>query len=168
MPLHHLTKKAAIEKYGQITDPEQLKAELEKDEKKFTTDQVIEIMDAIIYEQGASGNPLKAPELPKEQTQGEKLGLGRFDYDNLLDEDFKAYNEIVNKLNLQEQYDFELHKIQVQKVDKYPDLPNSPKILRGITKESSRPINTTRIEVKRALELNRQAENSKFYYFLKK
>jgi hypothetical protein len=56
----------------------------------------------------------------------------------------------------------------VQKVDKYPDLPNSPKILRGITKESSRPVNITRIEVKRALELNRQAENSKYYYFLKK
>ncbi len=172
MALHHLTKKAAVEKYGPLLTEgktrEEIMLEVANDPKEFSADDINEIVNAIIGEPPA--NPNEKPS-PKPQTQSEKLGLDRFDYkreEGFIGDQFKEYEAMILKLPLTKQYDFEVYKVKPVKVERYPGLPQSPIDTVGVRIESDRPIMTTRVEARHALEMNRQLQNTGRYYLLKK
>jgi hypothetical protein len=172
MALHHLTKKAAVEKYSPLLSEgksrEQILLSVSEDPKNFSADEVNEIVNAIIGEPRSNANeePKSKPE-----TQTETLGLSGFNYDpsekGFIGDQYKDYEALVNKLRLTNQFDFEVYKAKPVKVERYPGLPGTPIDIVGI-KVEGRPIFTTRVEARHALEMNRQLQNTNRYYLLKK
>jgi hypothetical protein len=100
--------------------------------------------------------------------------LSGLNYNNLRGEDFETYTEVEKTLLHQDAYYFEVYKVApvLEKIfDK--DLNKVDKLV-GIQLKNSTPIYTTKVEVKHALEMNRQimSEPSRAglgrYFLLKK
>jgi hypothetical protein len=166
MALHHLTKKAAIEKYSPLLTEgktrEAIALELARDPKDFSEEDINEIMNAIIGETQNDQRP---------KSQSESLGLDRFDYkkeEGFVGAQFKEYEAMILKFPLTKQYDFEVYRVKPVRVERYPGLPQSPIDTIGIRIESDRPLMTTRVEARHALEMNRQLQNTGRYFLLKK
>jgi hypothetical protein len=113
--------------------------------------------------------------IPERVNPNAELQLERFDYGELQGESFKEYKELIASMKMQQHYDFEQYMtsgIFEKEFDKktgqvYDDLV-------GIRINNTKPVNTTRIPLRIAIELNMQifnkdnpATNSR-YYLLKK
>lgn len=121
----------------------------------------------------------------------DELDLSRFNYENLTGDSFQEYvrmvgdhsvteivegNEVPIRGTLQENksYDFVLMKAVPVMQARFPGIKDTPYDYVGIRVKESKPIHTTRIPVKTALEFNRQILNAHSraghgkYYFLKK
>lgn len=104
----------------------------------------------------------------------DSLDLKDFDYENLNGESFKKYLDIVNNLNGFEQRDFEQYMANgIFKKELDPSL--TPRdVLIGIKINLIKPVNTTRVPVRIARDLNAQImdrnnpESNSRYYLLKK
>jgi hypothetical protein len=113
----------------------------------------------------------------------ETLDLSRFDYSNMKGQMFEDYNKLINTLKHNDFYDFETMKVRAVKKVRYKGVQGSPIDIVGFELKEIKPINTTRIPLKYALEMNGrmtpdeegnyyltggQFENSGIYYLLKK
>jgi hypothetical protein len=139
-------------------------------------------------EAGKVSNPKK--ELTK-ASPNDELDLSSFNYNELTGESFKNYvklagdhsaMEIVEgdvvpirgSLEENKAYDFVLLKAVPVMQARFPGMENTPYDYVGIKVKEPKPIHTTRISVKTALEHNRQILNAHSraghgkYYFLKK
>jgi len=120
----------------------------------------------------------------------DELDLSGYNYDNLVGDTFQKYvrlagdhsvTEIVEgkevhirgELMENKRYDFVLVKARPIIQDRFPGMKDTPRDYVGLIAEG-KPIHTTRIPVKTALEYNRQIMNAHSraghgkYYFLKK
>jgi len=120
----------------------------------------------------------------------DELELSVYNYDNLVGDAFQKYVRLVGDYSVTEivggkevpirgelqentRYDFVLMKARPIIQDRFPGMENTPKDYVGLIAEG-KPIHTTRISVKTALEYNRQILNGHSraghgkYYFLKK
>lgn len=104
----------------------------------------------------------------KPKTQAELCGTDHIDYKELTGDTYKEYEKIVDNLRKTDLYFFDKHKARIIKRDRYEGLVNSPKVTVGIEIINDRPECTTKIEARQAIELNRQLENSHFYYLISK
>jgi hypothetical protein len=101
------------------------------------------------------------------------LDLSGFNYKQLNGEEFKKYNDFIDTLLLDNNYDFVLHKAAPIVVDRYPGMKGSPKDFTGITIKNDTPEHTTRITVRDAKMYNTQIlndhgrVNGKFYLLKK-
>ena len=108
--------------------------------------------------------------------------LSKFDYNNLQGEEFFAYNELIDELDLNKSFDFEEYRVeQITKV-RYKGIKDSPVDVIGIRIKDNKPIKITRIAVKHAIANNgflkveddlKTIEGAQFthnnrYYLLKK
>jgi len=91
----------------------------------------------------------------------------KFDFGNLDDENFTAYEKYVDTLPAHEMVDFQRYRIKPIIKELYPGLDNSPKKMTGIRLVNTSPVDNARITPANAKELNNQARNSGFYYLLK-
>ncbi|GEM_PF-3628847 len=115
----------------------------------------------------ATGNP----------NPNKDLQLSGIDYANLNGGAFKQYQDVVAGLFLNDKYDFEMWKASSMieyEEDRKSKTPRKIEIMVGIILNGNKPIQTTRIKLKDALELNRQvshnladAGNSKYFLLAK-
>jgi hypothetical protein len=136
------------------------------------------------------GSKPKRAEATKPASPNDELDLDGFTYEELTGQSFKDYvglvgdhsaAEIVNgkvvpirgSLEENKSYDFVLLKAKPVMQERFPGMENSPWDYVGLNAEG-KPLHTTRIPVKTALEFNRQILNAHSraghgkYYFLKK
>jgi hypothetical protein len=136
------------------------------------------------------GSKIKNAELTK-ASPNDELDLSGFNYNELTGESFKQYvglagdhsaTEIIEgevvpvrgSLEENKAYDFVLLKAVPVMQARFPGMENTPYDYVGIRVKEPKPIHTTRISVKTALEHNRQILNAHSraghgkYYFLKK
>jgi len=135
----------------------------------------------------------QAPQSPTPKKTGmrdDALDLEEFNYENLTGDSFQKYVRLVGDHSVTEivggkevpirgelqentRYDFVLMKARPIIQDRFPGMEKTPKDYVGLIAEG-KPIHTTRIPVKVALEYNRQILNAHSraghgkYYFLKK
>lgn len=103
------------------------------------------------------------------------LELNDIDYSNLQGPAFKQYQEVIDDLILNDKYDFEMWlATSVRKFRVNEDNGDREEYIAGIQLNGNKPIQTTRIKVKDALELNKQVSHNQGdrgwskYYLLKK
>lgn len=127
----------------------------------------------------------------KKESPNDELELSGFNYEDLTGDSFKEYVrmvgdhsaiEIVNgeevpihgSLQENKSYDFVLMKAVPVMQARFPGMKDTPFDYVGIKVKENKPVHTTRITVKTALEHNRQILNAHSraghgkYYFLKK
>lgn len=95
--------------------------------------------------------------------------INDFDYNNLKDEEWERYNELIDhlcpQLGVKEHsghaFDFELYRAKPIFKARYPGLRDTPYDLKGIELVGidKRPIQKTRMEIRYVRDLNRQIEN---------
>jgi hypothetical protein len=127
----------------------------------------------------------------KAASPNDELDLSGFNYEDLTGQSFKDYVALVGdhsameiidgvdvpmrgELQQNKSYDFVLLKAVPVMVARFPGMKDTPYDYVGIKVKEPKPIHTTRITVKTALEHNRQILNAHSraghgkYYFLKK
>ena len=121
----------------------------------------------------ADNKELKKVEV-KEKLPNDDLDLSEFDYDNLTGESFQKYQDLVNSLPGHENKDFVQYMASGVFKTILNDNADKEVILIGIKINNIKPVNTTRVPVNVARNLNAQimdrnnpASNSR-YYLLKK
>lgn len=155
MPLHYKTKEAAAKKHGHLVDkPDELERSLAEDKSNYNDEEIKELLQAILHP--ASVDPKTDKKEPAAGSFNAKIldKLKDFDYENMRGEDFKKYCLMVQSLQLDQNYDFEQYSVEVIKKDRYRGVQGSPVDIIGFKLKNSRPLNTTRIPVKYALQTN--------------
>lgn len=109
--------------------------------------------------------------------------LEKFDYEKLVDKKHEEYNELIDELcpplgigeGTRRQFDWVVLKAEPIMKDRYPGLPNTPrdfvgiKLITGADGQKMAPIHPgTRMEMKHAVEMNKQLINTRRIYLLKK
>jgi len=121
----------------------------------------------------ADNKELKKVEV-KEKLPNDNLELSSFDYDNLTGESFQKYQDLVNSLPGHENKDFVQYMASGVFKTILNDNADKEVILIGIKINNIKPVNTTRVPVNVARNLNAQImdrnnppSNSR-YFLLKK
>lgn len=176
---------------------------LKTDESNYTEDEITAISEAVVETDPAgtgntppvieenAGGEAEANEKPKVT---EKIDLSEFNYKNLTGESFEKYVDIVGdrsvtvidketgkeslgrsgKLQENENFTFELYKVESVMKVRFPGVKDSPSDFVGVKVKDDKPIQTTKIPIKVAHELNSQILNAHSragngrYYLLKK
>lgn len=175
MPLHYKTKETAVKKYGHLAG-DQLQAVLGADSNNYAPEEIKEIVDAINKALASGPAPAKSsdptpatPAVPATPAKKAPLAvtspnaeiaekLKAFDYESLRGEAFKKYCLFVQGLQMDRMYDFELFHVEVVKRERYRGVKDTPIDTVGFKIKNNRPINTTRIPVKHALQNNGRVE----------
>lgn len=90
-----------------------------------------------------------------------------FNYKALTGDEWERYEGHVKSLDLYSLRDFQQFKAEQVTKERYPGLPGTPVDIAGIRIINDTPINTTRISIAHANEMNKQLPNSKRIYLLK-
>ncbi len=146
------TKKAAVKRYKDMvatSSAEDIKLAISEDDKGFTADEVEEIFAAIAA--GSNDNEGEDGETPTNPLADK---LAKFDYENLNGKAFIDYCQLVQSLQLNDKYTFELMHVSVARKERFVGVPNTPIDVVGIVIKNSKPIITTKIHVKDALNTN--------------
>lgn len=94
-------------------------------------------------------------------TPNKGLPLENIDYSNLNGEAFKNYMEIVNGLLLNTKYDWEMWKASSEQKKRFnEDTGKVDDYIAGIKLNGNKPIQTTRITLRDALQLNAQVSHN--------
>lgn len=152
--------------------PEEIKAELEKEEYGYNEEEQAEILDAL-HEANAGksdGNPPPPPE-GESNKESQKTGSDapKFDYNNLKGEELKRYMKHLRSLNGNEKRTFKLMRVEVIKKVRYKGIKDSPMDIAEIRIKDPKPIMTTLIPVKAATAQNgfiREDEDGEFFELL--
>jgi len=165
MPLHYKTKEAAVKKYGRQTG-DALRKAVEADANNYTAEEVDEILQAIAkvkeinsvlpeaIKAVTAGLPEAGVRTDADPNGAIREKLRSFDYENLRGKAFREYCLLVQTLNREHKYDFELYHVEVAKRERYRGVKDTPVDTVGFRIINSKPINTTRIPVKHALANN--------------
>jgi hypothetical protein len=152
---------------------EALRLVLAEDSKEYTEDEVHQICTALLSEKSAIKSATNLT--VKNINPNSKLDLSEFDYSKLRDVPFTKYQELFNSLGKRDHYDFEqFFATGIFEFEFNRKTGQSEHILVGIQVNNPKPINTTRIPISVAEELNRQVYNrdnpasNARYYLLKK
>ena len=171
--MHKTQLAEALELYKD-TPNEQLLTALTKD--KWSAEDIDEIIKARTV---APPAPIKPPDVidPKKynpKTPNSNLDLTKFDYNALTGDQWDAYNELVSKLNGFENRDFVQYLASGVFKTALNDNMDKVQVLIGIKINNATPINTSRMPVAAARDLNRQITNkdnpitNSRYWLLKK
>lgn len=157
MPLHYKTKEAAMKKHGELKeDPEALQKALKGDKNSYTDAEIKEILDAILNPSSVTPAAGKAAKEKRPAGPNDKIleKLQEFDYENMRGETFKDYCLFVQSLQQDTMYDFEQYLVEPIKKVRYRGVKDSPVDTIGFTIKNNKPVNTTRVPVKHALQTN--------------
>lgn len=171
MALHHMTLKAALSKYSETT-AEKLPAEIAADTNRYTPEEIDEII-AAISEAKLAPAPTPENSSPAAGTN-QDLSLIGYDYNNLTGESFEKYMAMFSKLDGHKNRDFVQYMASGKFELQHDKNLNKVEVLVGITMNKVEPVNTTRIPVSMARDLNAQIYNrdnppsNSRYYLLKK
>lgn len=156
--MHYKTKESAVKKYGHLAaDPDALRKAIAEDDNRYDEAECNEIFEAITKPAaaGKTANPanakVKAPAGPNAEL-AEKLK--EFDYDELRGDSFNKYCLLVQSLQTDKLYDFEQYLVEPIKKVRYRGVKDSPVDTIGFKVKNVKPVNTTRIPVKHALQTN--------------
>lgn len=147
--MHHMTLKAAVGKFQPLIDegktPDQVKAELEKEEYGYSDVDISEILKAL-HEANSGDNPNN-----KSKVQGD---APKFDYSDLKGENFKEYMQYIASLDGNEKKVFDLYRVEVIKKPRYKGIQNSPVDIVGVRIKDVKPISSTLIPIRHASTQN--------------
>lgn len=175
---------AAVKKHSAVSyeTRDALISALESDPADYSKDDIEDILFAL--QNGSNDKP----------AEDNKIDLSEFDYKNLVGDSFRKYIGIVgdraytdfNKdtgteikgvngtMKLEEMAVFCLYRVDVVRVQRFPGMKDTPIDFRGVKVKDEKPVHTTKIPVRIALENNAQIENAHSiaghgkYYLLKK
>jgi hypothetical protein len=170
-------QKKLVEKYKAdwASDPETCRAFIESDLNEADAKPVIEALTASAYS-GPDSATAAAP-LPKvynPSNPNADLDLSGFNYNNLTDESFNEYMKLVDKLPGHQNRDFVQYMASGVFKTVLNDNADKVLVITGIKINRADPVNSTRIPVAMARDLNRQIMNrdnpstNSRYYLLKK
>jgi hypothetical protein len=167
--LHHKTKEKLIKLKESGLTADELRVQA-AEAKAIPED--IDALIAELYSPDAQLPNLSAPAVPGESVPAATISpdanpVVTFDYENLKKGEFDRYNEHIASLPLHTMVDFQVFKVEPIIEDRYPGLPNTPRDLVGIRISNNKPIHTTRVSPKTALEMNAQLRNTNRFYLLK-
>lgn len=175
--MHHMRLKKALETFQPKIDagatPEEIKAELEKEEYGYNEEEQADILEAL-HDANAGksgGNPPPPPPPPGSENKGNSEGpkAPQFDYNNMKGEELKRYMKHLRSLNGNEKRTFKLMRVEVIKKVRYKGIKDSPMDIAEIRIKDPKPIMTTLIPVKAATAQNgfiREDEDGEFFELL--
>lgn len=169
MALHHLKKKKFKALVDQGLTADELREQMTAEE--VAPDDIDDFIDEAYAEEtpgnGQQGeqDSSQQPNKPERKSSQKKKSLS-FDADVLAGNEFKAAEEYLAGLPLNELRDFEVYKVEPIITERYPGLPDTPKDMTGIKKKLTAPLQKTRISPRMAMEMNSQVRNTGRYYFI--
>lgn len=137
MALHYMTLKAAVSKYNTVP-VDQLEAALQADEKKFTAEDIAEIIAEINNTPQQIQQPIK-----NDEQKAKVLDLTKFDYSKLDSKSLIELFELMATLNDNTKYPFAEYRVEILRGERFEGMKDSPVDIIGIRLKDSKPIKET-------------------------
>lgn len=161
--MHHKTKEKLVKLKESGLTADELREQMRIDN---VPSEEAESLIAELY--SGAGVPPGTEQPGSQGSDGEESEeIVKFDYENLIDDNFKAYRAHVATLPLHQMTDYHVYKVEQVIKELYPGLPDTPKYLAGIRITNNKPLHATRVAPHVANELNAQLPNTGRYYLLK-
>lgn len=165
------TLKSVVTKYGHL-ESSALADAVKSDDRQFNDDEIAEIISAIKTSKVSTEDSAAV----KTVSPNDKIAhqLKQFDYENLTGEEWDKYSKLVASLSGHENFDFVQYMASGKFQKKQDENLHIYDALVGIVINNIKPLNTTRVPMKVARDLNAQIYNrenppsNSRYFLLKK